>query len=115
MKYSVSELKGMARKNRQKFHKEFYKGLKESGELEEHLNSAAKDIYEAMKDYEEKLMKQGYTKQQAEDTAWEVLRQEWVLMPPLPDEEEMEPSQDTLLMMWEEKQERQRRLSETID
>ena len=90
MKYTVSELKGMARKNRQQFHKELYREMKKSGELEEHLNSAAESTYEALKDYEGKLMKQGgYTKQQAEDTAWEVLRQEWLLLPP--DEEEEEP------------------------
>lgn len=78
---SVKEAKEMARKSWKENNPRLYKGLKESGELESSLQEAAEMTLEAMKEYEKKLLELNYTKDQAGDIAWEVLREEWLLLP----------------------------------
>jgi len=56
--------------------------LEAKGQLQEALLEAEEktkdDLYDAMSD----LRKQGYTPQQAHDTAWEIVRERYILLPP---------------------------------
>ena len=64
-----------------------YRELQESGELEDSLESAAVATWNAMQRLQERLMKEnGLTLNEAKETAWELMREEYIL---LPSEEDM--------------------------
>lgn len=79
--YTKEQLKEKARAHWKKHRPEMFKELKDSGELEESLNQAAEDTLDGMKQIEQHMIeKNGYTKDQAERCAWEMMREEWILI-----------------------------------
>jgi len=95
-------LKRLAEMHWKKYRPKMFQSLKESGRLEESLNQAANDTWQAMQSIKTKLIEQGYTEQQAEDTAWEMMRQEWILLPE-ENEESEESGKDFMELMSMEK------------
>jgi len=63
-----------------------YRELKKNGKLENVLENAVRNTLEAMERVKAQLVENGYTPEQAHRTAWELLREEWIL---LPSEEDM--------------------------
>ncbi len=80
--WSLEGLKRLGRENLRKFHREEYQELLSSGKLEEYLQESAQRTLNAMNSLKEKLVSQGDTQDQAERTAWELVREEWILRPP---------------------------------
>lgn len=88
MSMSKEELKEKARAHWKKHNPQMFKELQASGELEESLNQAAEDTLDGMKQIEQHMIeKNGYTKDQAERCAWEMMREEWILLPEASPEE----------------------------
>ena len=61
--------------------------LKASGGLNESLRKAEERTDQALDETENKILKQGYRLQQAQDTAWELVREEWLLLKPEADDQ----------------------------
>jgi hypothetical protein len=72
----------MAEKHWREFRPKMVRELETTGKLRERLYEAQETTKDAMADQMEKLMKQGYTPQQASATAWELIREEYLLLPP---------------------------------
>ncbi|MDI1471515.1 MAG: hypothetical protein QMD43_08735 [Thermodesulfovibrio sp.] len=87
---SLEGLKKLADMHWKKYRPKMYQALKKKGELEESINLATKNKWEVMQKIQKQLIEQGYTQQQAEDTAWELMREEWIILPEESSEEEEE-------------------------
>ncbi len=72
----------MAEKHWREFRPRMVKELEMKGRLQEALLEAEEKTKDAMYDLTMKLMKQGSTAQQAHDQAWEMLREEFILLTP---------------------------------
>jgi hypothetical protein len=72
----------MAEKHWREFRPRMVKELEAKGRLQETLLEAEEKTKDAMYDLTMKLMKQGLTAQQAHDQAWEMLREEYILLTP---------------------------------
>jgi len=72
----------MAEKHWREFRPRMVKELEAKGRLQEALLEAEEKTKDAMYDLTLKLMKQGLTAQQAHDQAWEMLREEFILLTP---------------------------------
>jgi hypothetical protein len=79
-------LKQLAREHWKEHRPTMYRDMEESGRLESALKSAVEVTLDAMKRTKAQLVENGYTPSQADLTAWELLREEWIL---LPSEEDM--------------------------
>ena len=72
----------MAEKHWREFRPRMVRELEAKGRLQEALLEAEEKTKDAMYDLTLKLMKQGLTAQQAHDQAWEMLREEFILLTP---------------------------------
>jgi len=72
----------MAEKHWREFRPRMVKELEAKGRLQEALLEAEEKSKDAMYVLTLKLMKQGLTAQQAHDQAWEMLREEFILLTP---------------------------------
>jgi hypothetical protein len=72
----------MAEKHWREFRPTMVRELEATSKLWERLYEAQEATQNAMDDQTEKLMRRGYTPQQAETTAWELIREEYILLPP---------------------------------
>ena len=72
----------MAEKHWREFRPRMVRELEATGKLWERLYEAQETTQNAMDTLTEKLMGQGYSPQQAETTAWELIREEYILLPP---------------------------------
>ena len=72
----------MAEKHWREFRPRMVKELEAKGKLQDTLLEAEEKTKDAMYDLTMKLMKQGLTAQQAHDQAWEMLREEYILLTP---------------------------------
>ena len=77
----LEELKELGRRHWKEYRPKLFKGLQESGELEESLNHAAKNTLDAYQNAKSQLLKNGYNPNQAHEAAWELVREEWLLRP----------------------------------
>jgi hypothetical protein len=72
----------MAEKHWRQFRPQMVKELEAGGRLQEALLEAEEKTKDEMYDLTTRLMAQGLTAQQAHDQAWEMVRQEYLLLPP---------------------------------
>lgn len=72
----------MAEKHWREFHPKMVAEMEAKGILEEMLLEAERSTKNEMADLREKFIKQGLTPQQAHDRAWEMVREEYILLPP---------------------------------
>jgi hypothetical protein len=78
---SEKELKELARIHWKQHRPKLFSDLQKSGELEESLNQAAKNTLDAYQNAKNQLLKNGYKPNQAHESAWELVREEWLLRP----------------------------------
>lgn len=78
---SEKELKELGRKNWKEHRPKLFRDLQESGDLEESLSQAAKNTLDAYQGAKSQLLKNGYEPNQAHESAWELVREEWLLRP----------------------------------
>jgi hypothetical protein len=72
----------MAEKHWREFRPKMVAEMEARGILEEMLLEAERSTKNEMHDLTMKLMQQGLTAQQAHDRAWEMVREEYILLPP---------------------------------
>ncbi len=79
------DLKNLAKGHWREFRPKMYQALQKSGELEKSLDLAVKNTVDAYRNVKQQLLEKGYEPNQAHQAAWELVREEWLL---LPDEEQ---------------------------
>ncbi len=72
----------MAEKHWRQFRPQMVRELEAGDRLQEALLEAEEKTKDEMYDLTMRLMAQGLTAQQAHDQAWEMVRQEYILLPP---------------------------------
>jgi hypothetical protein len=72
----------MAEKHWREFRPRMVKNLEAHGRLQEALLEAEEKTKDEMYDLTTRLMAQGLTAQQAHDQAWEMVREEYILLTP---------------------------------
>lgn len=72
----------MAEKHWRQFRPQMVRELESRDRLQEALLEAEEKTKDEMYDLTRRLMAQGLTAQQAHDQAWEMVRQEYILLPP---------------------------------
>ena len=72
----------MAEKHWREFRPKMVRELEAANRLQEALWEAEEKTKDEMYDLTTRLMAQGLTAQQAHDQAWEMVRQEYILLPP---------------------------------
>ena len=72
----------MAEKHWRQFRPQMVRELEAGDRLQEALLEAEEKTKDEMYDLTTRLMAQGLTAQQAHDQAWEMVRQEYILLPP---------------------------------
>jgi hypothetical protein len=72
----------MAEKHWRQFRPRMVRELEVANRLQETLLEAEEKTKDEMYDVTTRLMAQGLTAQQAHDQAWEMVRQEYILLPP---------------------------------
>jgi hypothetical protein len=72
----------MAEKHWRQFRPQMVRQLESHDRLQEALLEAEEKTKDEMYDLTTRLMAQGLTAQQAHDQAWEMVRQEYILLPP---------------------------------
>ena len=70
-----------AKEHWKKYLPEYYRHLEKEGTLDEALCRAVQMTSEAIVDTEDQLIRKGYTPPQANATAWEMIREEWLFPP----------------------------------
>jgi hypothetical protein len=78
---TMDGLKEMARNHWAHFRPKMFQRLSESGMLEDLLDKAVQFTREDMKELQRQLTERGYTDTRARETAWERLKQKWILLP----------------------------------
>ena len=78
---SVEGLLEIAREHWWKYKPKTCRELEKAGELERILQQAAEMTHEGIVQLRQDLEKQGYTPDQAFLTAWELMRDEWTIVP----------------------------------
>lgn len=73
-------LKEEARSHWKRHLPKYYRNLKKSGELEKRLENAAKFTLDAFNVERGRLMEKGWDAEQANMVAWELVREEWILL-----------------------------------
>lgn len=71
----------MAEKHWREFCPNLVKELEARGELQQMLYDAQEKTKDEMTDLTAKLIRQGYTPDQAHRTAWEIVRERYILLP----------------------------------
>ncbi len=77
---TLEQLKELARSHWKRHLPKFYQNLKKSGDLEKRVENAAKFTLNAFNLEKEKLLKKGWKPQEASEVAWELVREEWILL-----------------------------------
>ena len=77
---TLEQLKDMARSHWKKHLPNLYRTLKKSGELEKRVEDAAKFTLKAFESDKKRLQENGLKPQQASEVAWELIREEWILV-----------------------------------
>ena len=72
----------MAEKHWREFRPNMVKQMEATGELQEMLYDAQKKTKDEMADLTQKLIRQNYTPDQAHRTAWEMVRERYILLTP---------------------------------
>ncbi len=73
----------MAEKHWREFLPKMVEELEAKGQLQEMLQDAEEKTKDEMEEITRKLMSEkGYTAEQAERTAWEIVRERYILLPP---------------------------------
>jgi hypothetical protein len=72
----------MAEKHWREFRPKMVREMETAGTLQERLYEAQETTRKEMDDLTEKLIQQRYSPQQAETTAWELIRERYILLPP---------------------------------
>jgi hypothetical protein len=78
---SLNELKELGRRHWKEHRPKLFRELQKSGYLDEALTNAAQNTLDAYQNLKAKLLKSGDTECQAQEIAWEMVRQEWLLRP----------------------------------
>jgi hypothetical protein len=68
-----------------------YQALQKSGELEKSLDLAVKNTVDAYRNVKQQLLEKGYEPNQAHQAAWELVREEWLLLPDEEQENDLKP------------------------
>ena len=76
----LEELKDLARSHWKEHRAKLYRNFKKSGELEERIENAARFTLNAFNVEKERLEKKGFDPNQASEIAWELVREEWILV-----------------------------------
>ncbi|HEY3856447.1 MAG TPA: hypothetical protein VGO67_18845 [Verrucomicrobiae bacterium] len=72
----------MAEKHWREFRPNMVKRMEATGELQEMLYEAQEKTKDEMTDLTQKLIRQNYTPDQAHRTAWEMVRERYILLTP---------------------------------
>ena len=72
----------MAEKHWREFRPKMVKQMEATGELQEMLYEAQEKTKDEMADLTQKLIRQNYTPDQAHRTAWEMVRERYILLTP---------------------------------
>ena len=72
----------MAEKHWREFRPNMVKKMEATGELQEMLYEAQEKTKDEMADLTQKLIRQNYTPDQAHRTAWEMVRERYILLTP---------------------------------
>jgi len=80
--FPISAYGLMAERHWREFRPRMVRELEATGKLEEALHEAQERTLDELLDLEAKLEAQGLTKQQACDQAWEMVREQYILLPP---------------------------------
>jgi len=91
---NLEQLKDLARSHWKKHLPNFYRNLEKSGELEKRVENVAKFTLDAFNLEKEKLLKKGWRPQEASEVAWEMVREEWVLLRSEEQEKEFGPKSE---------------------
>lgn len=78
---SEKELKELGRKHLKEHCPKQFRGLQEEGNLEEALDNAARNTLQAYQNAKSRLLENGLKENEAHDIAWELVREEWLLIP----------------------------------
>ncbi len=78
---TLEELKSLGWRNWKEHRPKLFKALQRSGELQESLNLAAEKTLDDYHRVKNQLLQKGYEPNQAHETAWELVREEWLLKP----------------------------------
>jgi len=81
--FPISAYGLMAERHWREFRPALMRELEETGKLEEALHEAQERTLDELMELETKLEAQGLTTQQARDQAWEVVRERYILLPPV--------------------------------
>jgi hypothetical protein len=73
-------LKDLARSHWKEHRPRLYRNLKKSGELEKRVENAARLTLDAFNLGKDRLEKTGMSASQASEIAWELVREEWILL-----------------------------------
>jgi hypothetical protein len=68
-----------------------YQALQKSGDLEKSLDLAVKNTVDAYRNVKKQLLEKGYEPNQAHQAAWELVREEWLLLPDEEQENDLKP------------------------
>jgi hypothetical protein len=79
--FSLEELKKLGREHWKLHRPKLFKSLSQSGDLNESLNNAAQSTLNAHRKVKGQLKERGYIESLAHHTAWELVREEWLLRP----------------------------------
>ena len=77
---TLEELKDLARSHWKEHRPKLYRNFKKSRELEERIENAAKFTLNAFNLEKGRLEKTGLSPNQASEIAWELVREEWILV-----------------------------------
>jgi hypothetical protein len=79
---SLTQYGRMAEKHWREFRPKMVRDLEARGKLQETLREAQERTKDEMADLTGKLLRQNYTPDQAQRTAWEMVRENHILLPP---------------------------------
>jgi hypothetical protein len=85
------DLKNLAKGHWREFRPKMYQALQKSGELEKSLDLAVKNTVDAYQKVKQQLLEKGYEPNQAHQAAWELVREEWLLLPDEEQENDLKP------------------------
>jgi hypothetical protein len=117
---TLEQLKDLARSHWKKHLPKLNRNLKKSGELEKRVENAAKFTLDAFSLEKERLVKNGLNPNQASEVAWELVREEWILLRSEEHERvfghhESEPNEEMLELLRSKNPPRRIRMPETSE
>jgi hypothetical protein len=77
---TLEQLKELARSHWKKHLPRFYRNLEKAGDLEKRVENAASFTLQAFEVEKKRLQENGLAPQQASEVAWELVREEWILL-----------------------------------